>query len=111
MFYETVDRNNIYTVETDPSKHPFYGLLVESIKKWNLKDTKCLEIGSSKGLFQDLVDDYTGVDIAETLSRYHKEKLSQFMGLTALFRLLGLIAFNSAWVQVKGVDGSTFDRW
>jgi len=70
-FYENLDRDNIYSAETDPSKHPFYGMLVEFTKKWNLKDKKCLEIGSSKGLFQDLVDNYTGVDIAETLSRYY----------------------------------------
>jgi SAM-dependent methyltransferase len=78
-FYENVDRDNIYNVETDPSKHPFCGVLVEFIKKWNLKDKKCLEIGSSKGLFQDLVDDYTGVDITETLSRYyHKTFISVY---------------------------------
>ena len=79
-FYENIDRDNIYTVETDPSTHPFYGLLIEFIKKWNLKNKKCLEIGSSKGIFQDLVDDYTGVDIAKTLSRYYHKKFVSVHG-------------------------------
>jgi len=80
QFYENVDRDNIYTVETDPDRHPFQGLLIEFIKKWNLINKKCLEIGSSKGLFQDLVDDYIGVDIAETLSRYYHKKFISVHG-------------------------------
>jgi SAM-dependent methyltransferase len=52
-------------------------MLKEFIEKWDLGTRKCLEIGSAKGLFQDIVDDYTGVDIAETLAGYyHKPFLS-----------------------------------
>lgn len=71
-FYESIDRENIYTIESDPLKHPFYGFLKEFIDKHNLvKGKKCLEIGSGKGLFQDLVEDYTGVDIVEHLRKYY----------------------------------------
>ena len=73
-FYDTIDRNNVYTVETSTEKHPFFEILKEFINKWNLYDKKCLEIGSSKGLFQDLVEDYTGVDIAGQLSKYYHKK-------------------------------------
>lgn len=73
-FYENINRKSVYTTENDPSSHPFYPLLLTFISKWNLRRGKrCLEIGSSKGLFQDLVEDYTGVDIADSLhSYYHK---------------------------------------
>ena len=73
LFYETVDRSNVYTVEDDPVKHPFYPMLSQFIKKWGLTNKKCLEIGSSKGLFQDFVEAYTGIDIAASLEYcYHK---------------------------------------
>jgi len=70
-FYENIDRDKQYTVEKKADNHPFYALLVTFIKKYNLKNKKCLEIGSSKGLFQDLVIDYSGVDIAKNLSKYY----------------------------------------
>lgn len=70
-FYEHIDRDSTYTVERDCRQHPFYPLLVPFIDRWDLKQKKCLEIGSSKGLFQDLVDDYSGVDIAESLRNYY----------------------------------------
>jgi SAM-dependent methyltransferase len=73
-FYEEIDRINIYTVESESTRHPFYNVLVEFINKWNLKDKKCLEIGSSKGLLQNLFNNYTGVDIAENLSVYYNKK-------------------------------------
>lgn len=72
-YYERIDRHQIYTVESCSDEHPFLFLLKRFIEKWHLRENKCLEIGSSKGLFQDLADDYTGVDIAESLrSYYHK---------------------------------------
>jgi SAM-dependent methyltransferase len=47
--------------------------LFKFIKEYNLTKKRCLEIGSSGGMFQDLVDDYTGIDIAESLREfYHK---------------------------------------
>ncbi|MBN4073580.1 class I SAM-dependent methyltransferase [Mariprofundus ferrooxydans] len=74
QFYENIDRNAVYTVENDPENHPFYPILVPFIERWHLQHgKKCLEVGSSKGLFQNLVDDYTGVDIAESL-RHHYVK-------------------------------------
>lgn len=73
-FYELIDRQCLYAAETHAEEHPFYGLLTRFIEKWDLKDRICLEIGSSKGLFQDLVDNYTGVDIAESLSSFYHKK-------------------------------------
>src|SRR5450759_1073669 len=70
-FYEDIDRQSVYTIEKDVLKHPFYGLLIKFIELWNLSNKKCLEIGSSTGLFQDLINDYTGVDVAESLRKYY----------------------------------------
>ena len=70
-FYENIDRERRYTPGDDAREHPFHGLLTAFVEKWNLQQKKCLEIGSSKGLFQDVVADYTGVDIAPSLSVYY----------------------------------------
>lgn len=72
-FYENIDRESLYTSENDATRHPFRGLLEAFIEKWDLRQKKCLEIGSAKGLFQDMVPDYTGVDVAPNLAKhYHK---------------------------------------
>ncbi len=72
-FYESINRETVYVVGKDCREHPFSPMLIPFIERWRLHDKKCLEIGSSKGLFQDLVADYTGADVAESLRRhYHK---------------------------------------
>lgn len=53
--------------------HAYYAVLKEFIDQFQLKNKKCLEIGSSGGFFQDMVDDYSGTDIADSLAKfYHK---------------------------------------
>lgn len=53
--------------------HAFYPALTSFIERYNLKDKRCLEIGSSGGAFQDVVSDYSGTDISEDLAQfYHK---------------------------------------
>lgn len=70
-FYNEVDRESEYAVSPYPEVHPGYKIVTEFIAKFKLNDKKCLEIGSNKGLFQDLVTDYTGVDIASSLTKYY----------------------------------------
>ena len=75
VFYESVDRERIYSIENDPIRHPFYKILTEFIQQHKFTHGKrCLEIGSSKGLFQDLVEDYTGVDVTEQLQKYYHKR-------------------------------------
>jgi len=72
-FYEEIDRETKYSLRKKPEDHGSYLKLVEFIDTYGLQDKKCLEIGSGTGLFQDLVPDYVGVDIAKSLaSYYHK---------------------------------------
>ena len=47
--------------------------LGEFVKQFNLEKAKVLEVGSGSGYLQDVVADYTGLDIAESAARfYHK---------------------------------------
>ena len=42
--------------------------------KYELQNKRVLDIGSGRGYLQDIVDDYTGLDISNSVSRfYHKE--------------------------------------
>ncbi|MCL5808763.1 MAG: class I SAM-dependent methyltransferase [Deltaproteobacteria bacterium] len=54
-----------------PEEHGHYQELKTFIDAYALKDKKCLEIGSSGGFFQDMVEDYFGTDIAESLAQYY----------------------------------------
>ena len=43
------------------------------VEEYGLRDAKVLEVGAGSGQLQDLVDDYTGLDIAASASRFfHK---------------------------------------
>ena len=45
----------------------------EFVDDLNLHEAKTLEVGAGSGQLQDIVDDYTGLDIAESAARYfHK---------------------------------------
>lgn len=59
--------------DTQALDHTFYPVLKEFISKYKLEDKRCLEIGSSGGGFQDMVEDYYGTDITpEVAPNYHK---------------------------------------
>lgn len=61
-----------YTV-TPAEKKSDYVTLKQFIEQHDLYHKKCLEIGSSGGGFQDIIEDYYGTDVAVSLaSLYHK---------------------------------------
>lgn len=80
--------NTSYKSFYDERRHETYGLKMTTrkaeehfaykeiknfVETYSLSDKKCLEIGSSGGGFQDMVNDYYGTDISEDLARhYHK---------------------------------------
>jgi len=68
IFYE-----NIYKRKEKPEEHIEFEKIKGFIKDFNLSGKKCLEIGSAKGIFQNLVDDYTGLDVAKSLATYYKK--------------------------------------
>jgi 2-polyprenyl-3-methyl-5-hydroxy-6-metoxy-1,4-benzoquinol methylase len=56
-----------------PEMHSGYKELRSFVDRFHLSNKKYLEIGSSGGFFQDMVQDYYGTDIAECLAEhYHK---------------------------------------
>lgn len=72
-FYEKIDREQVYGSTEAPESHAYYGELIKFINDFKLDGKKCLEVGSSKGIFQDVVQDYTGLDIAESLFQYYRK--------------------------------------
>ena len=54
-----------------PEQHSHYKELKAFIETYDLMHKKCLEIGSSGGFFQDMVKDYYGTDIADSLAQYY----------------------------------------
>lgn len=72
-FYLSIDRGNIYSAGLNANEHSFYSKLTKIINEYNLNNKKVLEIGAGNGRFQDIVDDYTGIDISKELRKfYHK---------------------------------------
>ncbi len=72
-FYDNIDRDQEYSSCKNAEDHSFHPVLKKTIELYKLKNKKVLEIGSGNGRFQDVVDDYTGIDVAGNLQRfYHK---------------------------------------
>jgi len=54
-------------------QHGCFEVIRSLVHDYKLANRKCLEIGSGGGMFQDLVEDYYGTDISESVAkRYHK---------------------------------------
>jgi SAM-dependent methyltransferase len=65
--------NYVVSAQAADDGYGFTDAVKQFIEKYNLKDAKALDIGSGRGQLQDLVADYTGLDIAATAGRlYHK---------------------------------------
>lgn len=75
-FYNDVYQGQEYANRGE--KSPFETEVKNFIKKYKIKsNAKCLEIGSGRGALQDVVKDYTGVDLSKTVSKYyHKNFIS-----------------------------------
>lgn len=59
-----------------PDQHRIYKALKSFISDHNLDRLRCLEIGSSGGMFQDMVPDYHGTDIAHSLAKHYRKPYS-----------------------------------
>ncbi|MFC1738365.1 class I SAM-dependent methyltransferase [Planctomycetota bacterium] len=72
-FYDKQYSKGKYSNYESAKKADGYPELRAFIDKYHLQDKRCLEIGCGRGLFQDLVEDYTGVDISSSVRKYlHK---------------------------------------
>jgi len=72
-FYDRINRDEVYSSNKQTKDHPHYPIIKSVIDKYGLESGKALEIGSGNGRFQDIVEDYTGIDVSENLKKfYHK---------------------------------------
>jgi SAM-dependent methyltransferase len=72
-FYDQIDRDKDYGICKNAKEHSIYNVLIKIIDQYVLKDKRVLEIGSGNGRFQDIVKDYTGIDVSNNLRKfYHK---------------------------------------
>lgn len=92
-FYEQRDEGSEYAPQGWHSLEPT-DPLVALVKQFGLNDKKCLEIGCGRGHYQDLVKDYTGVDLAETV-RPHLHK--PFFAASAKQLPFPGDSFDAAW--------------
>jgi SAM-dependent methyltransferase len=65
-FYDKEYSQSRYAVELG-EQHAAYVALKNFIVKYRLCDKRCLEVGCGRGFFQDLVEDYTGVDLSDSV--------------------------------------------
>ena len=75
-FYEkNRDVNYAHDYENyNPEHDSNYNDLKSFIDNYCLHDSKILEIGSSGGFFQDIVDDYSGTDVSKLLEKYYHKR-------------------------------------
>lgn len=73
QFYDRQYALNKYGART-PDAHPLRRWLGSRITCYNLENAHCLDVGCGRGDLQDIVDDYTGVDISTTVAKCHRKR-------------------------------------
>ena len=66
QFYDRLYGERGYGDLRAPSEHFAFPDLSEFIDAFELRKRKCLEVGCGRGLFQNLVEDYTGIDLSKS---------------------------------------------
>lgn len=72
-FYDRVYQHDRYAQFTEMSDHFSLSELITFISNYNLKKQRCLEVGSGRGAFQELVADYTGIDISQSVASHYNK--------------------------------------
>lgn len=71
QFYDRQYRGTDYAPTDDRAID--FPIITRFVQEYGLAGKKCLEVGCGRGVYQDFVEDYTGVDIADTARAYlHK---------------------------------------
>ena len=68
-FYNREFTGDRYTPFDKAESHSAYPSLKAFIDRYDLSNKRVLEVGCGRGAFQDLVEDYTGVDFASTVAK------------------------------------------
>jgi SAM-dependent methyltransferase len=69
-FYDRIYREPGYADFSSPAEHFAFGVVSGFVKSYQLESKRCLEVGCGRGLFQDLTEDYTGVDLSASVAAY-----------------------------------------
>lgn len=56
-----------------PDGNPYIAILKKFVGDYGLENKRCLEVGCGRGDLQDLVDDYTGIDLAESIRPFMRK--------------------------------------
>ncbi len=93
-FYERVYSAQDYAPVAVAEAHPCHPSLRKFIESYSLSAKRCLEIGCGRGAFQDMVDDYTGVDLSAAAGQYlHKP----FYQCSAVALPFATNSFDALW--------------
>ncbi len=72
-FYDSLYAQPRVSSESDSGTHLFDGPVGEFVRSYRLEHARVLEVGAGSGDLQDVVADYTGLDISESAGRnFHK---------------------------------------
>ena len=75
-FYDYQYIENDYAKYQNAEEHGFFSTISMFSEKYKFNQfpcKKCLEVGSGRGLLQDIAEDYTGIDYSDSVARlYHK---------------------------------------
>lgn len=72
-FYKEVYWANLDTLPTAEGADQFKEELLEFVSGFDLADKKVLEIGSGAGKFQDVVQNYAGLDVVDNLKKLYRK--------------------------------------
>jgi ubiquinone/menaquinone biosynthesis C-methylase UbiE len=74
------------------------GAIERFVSKYGLKNRKILEVGAGRGSLQDIVNDYTGLDISPTARRYYHKPFVQASATDIPFNDSTFDAVWTIWV-------------
>ena len=72
-FYSQAYTGGRYCLFAEPDNHYAYSELRNFLTEYDLHGQKCLEVGSGRGAFQNIVSDYTGIDLADSVRNYYRK--------------------------------------
>jgi SAM-dependent methyltransferase len=91
---EKEDTRYVQIAETEANQHDVKGYVTEFASVFGLKNKKVLDIGAGRGYLQDIVNDYTALDISPSVKRFfHKP----FVLASATLMPFPPSQFDAAW--------------
>jgi len=69
-FYDKAFTGSGYAHYPGPGAHPFLPALTDLVRCLGLANQRSLEVGCGRGYLQDAVEDYTGLDLSDSVRQY-----------------------------------------